>query len=107
MFESGSPRKLLGKLAPICCDIDFLNQYLPGTDIDRMATATPGNIPGRPTGSHRLASQARNIVLSVFKFFDKDSTEPVEDVMKKTSEATNVSLSVNKIYELSISDNKD
>ena len=53
---------------------------------------------GRPLGTSRLASQARNIVLNVFKHFEKEKAEPTENVVKKTSEATKISQAViNKI----------
>ena len=46
----------------------------------------------------RLVSQARNVVLNVFKYFEKDKNEPVDEVLKKTSEATKVSQAV--IYKI-------
>ena len=53
--------------------------------------ATSLHKPGRPSGTHRLVSQARSIVLNVFKYFDDAKKDPIDVVMKKTSEATKVS----------------
>lgn len=57
-----------------------------------MASASqypnPAPALGRPAASARLASQARNIILSIFTFFDKDKKDPAEGVVKKISEGT-------------------
>ena len=67
-----------------------------------MAASAPISRPsptiGRPAGAPRLVSQARNIVLNVFKYFESDKEKQMQDVMKQTSEATKVSQSlINKI----------
>ena len=54
--------------------------------------AASANSRGRPTGSFRLVSQARNIVYNVVTYFDKEKSELIEVPLKKTAEATKVSL---------------
>lgn len=52
-----------------------------------MVSPTPLSIhtptSGTAGGTASLVSQARNIVLNVFQYFDKDKKEPVEAVLKK------------------------
>ena len=54
----------------------------------------PPHTSGRPSGAQRLVSQARNIVLNVFNYFDYEKRDPIDVVTKKTSDATKVSESV-------------
>lgn len=63
------------------------------------SVTTPTPTLGRPAGTTALVSQARNIVLNVFRYFDnKDKTVLIQEIVRRTSEATNVSQSViNKI----------
>ena len=78
--------------APVCVTVcrDVKCQTHPSHTVGRMASASAPRASGRPAGTSRLVSQARNIVLHVFKYF-KDKEEKTEEALKKTSEATKVS----------------